>query len=215
MFSSKIKIKYDSTWDCSPGDEFLPEEHIQMEIPAQDLNTIQLFHFWRNFLLSIGHSQSGIDKGALSLVFSEYRDMKDMRKAAEEFDLKLGEDLVKEQRSQNNHWEERYWETKRNAEKQIRDLKSKISRLENPDNPNYTDEELEAMSAEHKVPEVSKKTLETAYQVCRDCGHHYGEYIAGLSSVWKGKCDVCGEEKPVTEARDYDYLKKGIDNLSK
>jgi hypothetical protein len=30
-----------------------------------------------------------------------------------------------------------------------------------------------------------------------------------------GKCDVCGEAKSVTEARDFDYLKKGIEALSK
>jgi hypothetical protein len=213
-FSSKITIKYDSEWDCSPGDEFLPEEHITMQVPAQDLNTIQLFHLWRNFLLSIGHNQNGIDKGALSLVFSEFRDMEDMRKAAEEYDLKLTEDIAADEVNRENHWEERYWKIKHNSEKQIRDLKAKISRLENPDNPNYTDEEMEAMCAD-KVPEVSKRTLETAYQVCKDCGNHYGEYVAGLSSIWSGTCDVCGQEKPVTESRDYNYLKKGIEKLSK
>jgi hypothetical protein len=30
-------------------------------------------------------------------------------------------------------------------EEEIRSLKAKLSRLENPDNPNYTDEEMEAM----------------------------------------------------------------------
>ena len=33
-------------------------------------------------------------------------------------------------------------------EAEIRDLKAKLSRLEQPDNPNYTDEEMEAMSNE-------------------------------------------------------------------
>jgi hypothetical protein len=30
-----------------------------------------------------------------------------------------------------------------------------------------------------------------------------------------GKCNVCGEEKPITEVRDWGYLNKGIKELSK
>jgi hypothetical protein len=45
-------------------------------------------------------------------------------------------------------WEKIYYEYRKNAEAEILDLKAKLSRLENPDNPNYTDEEIEAMSAE-------------------------------------------------------------------
>ena len=49
--------------------------------------------------------------------------------------------------------------------------------------------------------------------VCRDCGHKYGKYSVGCSSVWNGTCGVCGEDKPVTEVRDYGYLSKGINEL--
>jgi hypothetical protein len=54
------------------------------------------------------------------------------------------------------------------------------------------------------------KKLENAYVVCSDCGSQYGVYSVGCSSVWNAKCDVCEEEKPVTEARDYAYLVTGI-----
>lgn len=54
------------------------------------------------------------------------------------------------------------------------------------------------------------KKLENAYVVCSDCGSQYGVYSVGCSSVWNAKCDVCEEEKPVTEARDYAYLVAGI-----
>lgn len=59
------------------------------------------------------------------------------------------------------------------------------------------------------------KKLENAYVVCSDCGSKYGVYSVGCSSVWEGDCDVCGESKPVTEARDYAYLITGIRKLSR
>lgn len=50
------------------------------------------------------------------------------------------------------------------------------------------------------------RTLDTAYTSCKECGLNYGVYSVGCSSTWIGKCEVCGEEKPVTEARDYAYF---------
>jgi hypothetical protein len=55
--------------------------------------------------------------------------------------------------------------------------------------------------------------LLTADVVCRDCGDKYGKYSVGCSSVWNGTCGVCGEDKPVTEVRDWGYLTKGINDL--
>lgn len=71
------------------------------------------------------------------------------------------------------------------------------------------------------MPRLSSATkdllrkLENAYVVCSDCGGKYGVYSVGCSSVWEGDCDVCGESKPVTEARDYAYLITGIRKLSR
>jgi hypothetical protein len=49
--------------------------------------------------------------------------------------------------------------------------------------------------------------------VCRECGAKYGKYSVGCSSTWMGTCDVCDQEKPVTEVRDWGYLGKGIQEL--
>ena len=38
---------------------------------------------------------------------------------------------------------------------------------------------------------------------------------AAIDAYWEGDCDVCGEAKPVTEARDYAYLITGIRKLSR
>jgi len=57
------------------------------------------------------------------------------------------------------------------------------------------------------------KKLETAGTSCKDCGVKYGVYSVGCSSSWIGKCGVCGEEKIVTESRDYAYFITGIRKL--
>jgi uncharacterized protein YlxW (UPF0749 family) len=133
---AKITLKFDSTWEQTGGiydDETLPEEHITFECPAQDLNTIQLFQFFARFAGTMGHNETGIAKGACYVAFNEMRSQEDMRKTAEEYDLKLVED---------------YRDEVCKLEAEVRDLKAKLSRLEQPDNPNYTDEEMEAMSME-------------------------------------------------------------------
>ena len=201
-FSAKIKIQYDSEWTntssyySSYQDDMLPEEHITMEIPAEDLSTIQLFKFFSNFLRAIGHNDMGIMKGACATAFNESQNEEDMRKVADEFELKMAEDYAKEFRK---------------LEDEIYDLKAKLSRCQQPDNPNYTDEEIEAMTAENQV---TAQTLKNAQVVCHDCGDKYGTYSVGCSSTWQGKCGVCGETKGVTEVRDYAYLTKGIKELS-
>jgi hypothetical protein len=57
------------------------------------------------------------------------------------------------------------------------------------------------------------KKLEQAGTSCKDCGAKYGVYSVGCSSSWNGKCGVCGEEKIVTESRDYAYFITGIRKL--
>ena len=54
----------------------------------------------------------------------------------------------------------------------------------------------------------SMKKEKAIYQCCFKCGRKLGTYVAGCSSVWKGKCDVCGKENNVTEIRDFNYLVK-------
>jgi hypothetical protein len=204
-YEAKITLKFDSKWEYTGGiydDETLPEEHITMAVPAQDLNTTQLFTLFTNFARAIGHNEVSIMKGACSVAFNDMRSQEEMRKVAEEYDLKLVED---------------YRDEVCKLEAEVRDLKAKLSRLEQPDAPQYLDEEMEAMDAE--AQQENKKELlnklETADVVCFDCGSKYGEYHDRVSSVWEGKCNVCGEVKNITESRDFKYLTKGIKELTK
>jgi hypothetical protein len=202
-YSAKITLKYDSTWEQTRGiydEEMIPEEHITFETPVEDMNTIQLFQFFAKFAAAVGHNEVGIAKGACYVAFNEMRSTEAMRKTAEEYDLKLVED-----------YHDKLWEIEK-LEKEIRDLKAKLSRLENPYNPQYTEEEMDALCAEN---EVTLGTLKNAEVVCKDCGSKYGTYSVGCSSTWLGKCNVCGEEKPITEVRDWGYLAKGIGELEK
>jgi len=195
-YEAKITLKFDSTWEQTRGiydEEEIPEEHITFECPAQDLNTTQLFTLFNKFLYAMGHTESGIMKGAMSTTFNDMRSFEQMKKTADEYDLVMKEDHIKEVCK---------------LEAEVRDLKAKLSRLEQPDNPQYTDEEMDAMS-------VGELELRDAKVVCHDCGDKYGVYSVGCSSTWQGTCDVCGEVKGITETRDYGYLNKGIKELQK
>jgi hypothetical protein len=136
MYEAKITLKFDSTWEHTGGiydDETLPEEHYTFEVPAQDLNATQLFTLFSNFARAIGHTEMSIMKGACAVTFNDMRSQEDMRKIAEEYDLKLSED---------------YRDELCKLEAKVRDLKAKLSRLQQPDNPQYTDDEMNAMTAE-------------------------------------------------------------------
>ena len=211
-YEAKITLKFDSTWEHKGGiydNEMLPEEHITMEVPAQDLNAIQLFQLFEKFALSMGHNAAGIAKGAAYVAFNDMRSIEDMRKTAEEYDLKLAEDYSKEFSEMQNQIHK--------LEMEVLDLKAKLSRFEQPDNPNYTDEEMDAMTEEiiQQAFKPTANTLKNAEVVCHDCGKKYGHYAVSCSSTWQGKCGVCGQTKGVTEVRDYAYLAKGIEELKK
>ena len=138
-YKARLKISFDTEWTPSYGsgiydDETLPQEHYTFEIPTEDINTIQLFRFFGNVARTMGHNELGIMKGACSLAFNDMRSEEDMKKIAYEFDLKLVEDYGKEIGK---------------LQEEIYDLKAKLSRCQQPDNPQYTEEEMEAMTADH------------------------------------------------------------------
>ncbi len=148
-YKAKLKVHYDTEWTASYGgsgiydDETLPEEHYTFEIPCEDINSIQLFRFFGNIARTMGHNELGIMKGACSLAFNDMRSEDDMRKIAEEFDLVLSEDHQKKLAEYDAQQDRDL----RKLEAEIRDLKAKLSRLEQPDNPQYTEEEMDAMTA--------------------------------------------------------------------
>ena len=129
-YSAKITLNYSSKSDLY-DDDVLPEEKITMEVPAENLNIHQAFKFYSNFLRAIGHLDISIMRGACALAFNDLCSLDDMKKVAQEYDLLLVEDNeVKTLRAKNL------------------DLKAKLSRALNPDAPQYTDEETEAMDFE-------------------------------------------------------------------
>jgi len=143
-YKATLKVKFDtefvnhSTYGVY-DDEILPEQHYTFEIPCHDINTIQLFRFFGDIARCMGHNDLGIMKGACSLAFNDMRNQEDMKKTAEEFDLKLAEDYSKELCENEKEILKLKFE--------VSDLKAKLSRLENPENPQYTEEEMDAMSS--------------------------------------------------------------------
>ena len=146
MYKAKVVLTYHSEWTHTPGSSFgediLPEEHVTYEFPVDDATSLQMFNAFGKFLMMLGHNEIGVMKGAASLAFNEYRRHEDMQKVAEEYDLILAEDHGQKVIPLENKIYE--------LEKEIRDLKAKLSRLENPDNPQYTEEEISAMDYENK-----------------------------------------------------------------
>ena len=97
-YKATLKVKFDTEWSSthySSGfdDMMLPEEHYTFEVPAEDLNTYQLFRFFATVARAMGHDDINIMKGACGVAFGEGRREEDMRKVADEFELTLGEDL--------------------------------------------------------------------------------------------------------------------------
>ena len=147
-YTALVKLQYNSKWESTGGiydDEMLPEENITFEVPAEDLNTVQLFGLFNKFLYAMGHTESGIMKGAMSTTFNDMRSFEQMKKTADEYDLVMKEDHIKEICE---------------LEAEIRDLKAKLSRALDPENPNYTDDEIEAMT-EEIIAEAFKPSAQT------------------------------------------------------
>ena len=143
-YKARLKVQFDTEWTYTGGvydDETLPEEHYTFEIPTDDINSIQLFRFFGTIARTMGHSEQGIMKGACSLAFNDMRSFEDMKKVADEYDLYLLEEYSnKVIPLENKNYE---------LEKQVRDLKAKLARCQNPDAEQYLDEEIDAMNAEN------------------------------------------------------------------
>ena len=167
-YKATLKVSFDTEWTSthySSGfdDMMLPEEHYTFEVPAEDLNTYQLFRFFATVARAMGHDDINIMKGACGVAFSEDRSVENMRKVADEFELTLGEDLKKKFDDMQQAEEE--WarikkgpmgtvlsdDEKEQLKLEILNLKAKLSRYENPDYPDYTEQEMDAMTAENEV----------------------------------------------------------------
>jgi predicted ATP-dependent Lon-type protease len=100
-YEATVEFKFDATYtptytggfgstvDC----DFLPEEHYLITAPAADLNARQYFKLFEKFLLCVGMCPKSIRSGAMSLVFNDYVYESDQRKACDEYELTMDEDL--------------------------------------------------------------------------------------------------------------------------
>ena len=200
-YEATVKFSYINNTEPSPSKYFpeIVDRHtITIEAPAQDMNVHQHFELFKAFLRAMDFNEYSIMDGACRLAFNDSNDEAQMNKLMKEYDLQ-------DKQAYDD-------DDCRAMEAEILDLKAKLSRALNPSAEQYTEEEISAMCAEN---EVTVDTLKNADVVCFDCGSKYGEYHDRVSSVWEGKCNVCGEVKNITETRDYGYLQKGIKELSK
>lgn len=130
----------------------LPGQTITVESPHTDLTINQYFKLFNSFLSAIGFNSISIMKGATELAFSEDNNQDDMKTVAEEYGLLMEEQLYEK----NKEIEDEAFEYKlkyEDAQKKIHELEveninlnARLSRSQNPDNPNYTDKEMEALS---------------------------------------------------------------------
>jgi hypothetical protein len=75
---------------------------------------------------------------------SEYMGKRDYTRAESLMDI--SSDYIKYFLEEYDRTFQLAWSATTNAGKELDDVRAKLSRLENPDNPNYTDEEMEAMT---------------------------------------------------------------------
>ena len=138
-YEANVKLIYTHNTDASPSKyfpEIVNQETITIEAPAQDLNVHQYFSLFKSFLRAIDFNEYNIIDGAARLAFNDCNDEAQMKKLMNEYDLQD---------------KQAYTDADARAlEDEVRDLKAKLSRYEQPDNPQYTDEEIDAMTYENE-----------------------------------------------------------------
>jgi hypothetical protein len=172
-YEAKLTVKFDSKFTHSSYSFYetdtLPEEHYTFEVPVDDLTSTQAFAFFKKVMLTMGYDERVIAAGVMSTVFNPDGDENLMRKMCEEYDLTMNEDVgkkVQEEVQKQLEIEKELAKVKkgpmgtvpedvpgtpgsyRKLYQENLDLKAKLSRLENPDAPQYTEEEIDAMCYE-------------------------------------------------------------------
>jgi hypothetical protein len=139
-YNATIRFSYTSDSQDSPS-KYFPEsvdrKTIIVEAPgAEELNIHQYYELFKNFLGAAGFCEYSIMDGACRIAFNDCNDEAQMKKLMNEYDLQ-------DKQAYDD-------DDARAMEDEIRDLKAKLSRFEQPDNPQYTDEEIDAMTYENE-----------------------------------------------------------------
>jgi len=172
-YEAKLKVQF--TTKNTPSKyssyetDFLPEENYTFEVPAEDLSSTQVFGFFKKVMLTMGYSEQTIASGMMSTVFNPDGDENLMRKLCDEYDLIMAEDFGKrlqEEVQKQIEIEKELMRVRkgpmgtvpeetqatpgsyRKLYQENLDLKARLSRLQNPDAPSYTDEEIDALCSE-------------------------------------------------------------------
>jgi hypothetical protein len=108
----------------------LPEQTITMEVPSEELLPYQMIRLFASFMRSMGFSDYEIMDAGMHIALFEDNDDCLVQKVLTEYELCKNEDYV-------------------DLKYENADLKAKLSRVLNPDAPNYTDDEISAMTLEN------------------------------------------------------------------
>jgi hypothetical protein len=139
-YNATIRFSYTSD-SQDPPSKYFPEsvdkKTIIVEAPeAEEFNIHQYYELFKNFLGAAGFCEYSIMDGACRIAFNDCNDEAQMKKLMNEYDLQ-------DKQAYDD-------DDARAMEDEIRDLKAKLSRYEQPNNPQYTDEEISAMTYENE-----------------------------------------------------------------
>jgi hypothetical protein len=139
-YNATIRFSYTSD-SQDPPSKYFPEsvdrKTIIVEAPgAEELNIHQYYELFKNFLGAAGFCEYSIMDGACRIAFNDCNDEAQMKKLMNEYDLQ-------DKQAYDD-------DDARAMEDEIRDLKAKLSRYEQPNNSQYTDEEISAMTYENE-----------------------------------------------------------------
>jgi hypothetical protein len=98
MHKDKLVITYVTENNTiSQVDDSVCDYKFQIEIDPSDMSTHQLFNVFSKLLAVMGYNEFSIMKGACGLAFNDMRDMKDMDKLVQEYELDHVSEEMQEQ----------------------------------------------------------------------------------------------------------------------
>jgi hypothetical protein len=146
-----VKLTLQAPENSYLSGNLLPGQTITIETSYTDLNINQYFKLFKDFLSAVGFNQISIMKGATELAFNETNNEDDMKTVAEEYGLLMEENLYEKiapVEAEALEWKIKYEDVQKKIheiEVENINLNARLSRAQNPDNPQYTDAEMYAM----------------------------------------------------------------------
>ena len=143
------------------NNQFFPYQEVNYNVDVENRSYTELFDHFTKFLRSIGATEEEIVRGACDITFLGGRDstITEMVRQIGNFtpndevenhirsqvEVQLSTYMSIDRNNDKNKWENKYWDLQKEYQEKMMEMKAKISRLENPDNKQYTEEELNHM----------------------------------------------------------------------